>query len=181
VSELLQKNNIDLSRLRSIKNDWENRERDSLFIYDKNPTGYSFTLSSRTVVEESETGITRAWFNVFYKSLPVFTSQLGIHFSPSSRNFRVFSNDINFVDINVSQNPSISKSEARAKANSEQPTLKNAEPKLGYWDKNAGSSNNIENYALVWSVSNGGVIVVLDANSGAIIYSFNGVYTSSIQ
>jgi hypothetical protein len=177
VAELLQQNNINLNRLRSIKNDSYQK---TSFFYDEKSTGYSFSLASRTTVEDD--GTTRAWFNVFYKSLPVFTSQLGIHFYPSSKNLSTFSNDINFVDINVSQNPNISKSEARVKANLEQPTLKNAEPKLGYWDKNAGSGNNIENYALVWMVSsNNGVQVVLDANSGAIIYSFDGIYTSSMQ
>lgn len=176
VDELLQKNNIDLSYLRSIKIDSYQK---TSFFYDEKPTGYSFSLASRTTVEDD--GTTRAWFNVFYKSLPVFTSQLGIHFYPSSKNLSTFSNNMNFVNITVSSSPSIFKSEARAIAISEQPTLKNAEPKLGYWDKNAGSGNNIENYALVWSVSNGGVIVVLDANSRAIIYSFDGIYTSSVN
>lgn len=176
VAELLQENNINLSYLRFIKNDSYQK---TSFFYDEKPTGYSFSLTSRTTVEDD--GTTRAWFNVFYKSLPVFASQLAIHFYPSSKNMSTFSLDMNFIDINVSQNPSISKSEARAKAISEQPTLKNTEPKLGYWDKNAGSGNNIENYSLVWSVSNGGPIVVLDANSGAIIYSFDGIYTSTIN
>lgn len=176
INELLQKNNIDLSRLRSIKND---NFRDTSFFYDEKPTGYSFSLGSRSIVEND--GTTRAWFNVFYKSLPVFTSQLAIHFYPSSKNMSTFSLDMNFVDITVPSNPSISKSEASAKAISEQSVLKNIEPKLGYWDKNAGSGSNIEDYALVWLVSNNGAVVVLDANIGAIIYSFNGVYTSSIQ
>jgi len=176
ISELLQQNNIDLSRLRSIKNDSYQK---TSFFYDEKPTGYSFSLASRTTIEDD--GTTRAWFNVFYKSLPVFTSQLGIHFYPSSKNLSTFSNDMNFVDIIISSDPNISKSQASVKAASKQPILKNIEPKLGYWDKNTASGNNPKDYALVWLVSNNGAEVVLDANSGVIIYSFDGVYTSSVQ
>ena len=60
----------------------------------------------------------------------------------------IFFNDINFVDINVFQNSNISKSEVRAKVNLEQPTLKNTEPRLGYWQKTGASGSKIDDYIL---------------------------------
>lgn len=167
VLSLLNKYNINLSKLRKIEAAVDG-SYDSIFTYDEKETGYTFSLQKN---QTDELGITNIAFDVFYNSLPVFTQSLSLHFSKD----RVTANRIYLTGITISPIPKISKTEASKIIESEQTSLKGVDSQLGYYDKNAGKGNVLEDYALVWMTKKN-AMVVLDANTGNVIYSWNGIY-----
>lgn len=167
VLSLLNKNNINLNKLRKLFID-ESNGRKLNFVYDNKETGYTFSIQRN---QKDELGYTHITFNTYYNLIPVFTEQLLLHFGKDT----VTSLNEDLVDITISPTPKISKVDAIKMIESEQPSLKGVNPQIGYYDKNAGTGNNLKNYVLTWKAEKGAQ-VVLNANTGDIIYSFDGIY-----
>lgn len=168
LTSLLNKYNINLATLRSAKNVEASTGIYTEFKYDTKETGYTFKALSHEV---DNLGLTNTRFNISYKGLPVFSESLTLFF----RKDKVTSNSIDLIDIPLSQTPKISKTEAVKLIESAQPSLKGVEPQLGYYDKNTTKSTSTIDYALVWKAGSSAQ-VILDANTGEILYSFSGVY-----
>lgn len=170
ISDLLAENNIKLDFLETIT---VNPDMSIDFTYSDSPTGYTFVPTKRTEIKNIESHL---WFDTYYRELLVFTTTVGIHISPD----RVFSLPETFPQIPLSQTPNIGLKQASSITKSEQPSLKNSTPVLGYYDKNAGTGNKEKDYTLAWQTKGQGMVII-DAYSGEILYSWNGVYDGTSE
>jgi hypothetical protein len=165
IDNLLTENNIRLSYLLSSEGGSA-----SDLVYQSSPTGYEFVLNERSKIEENvgfdSTTIVRAWYDVYYNNLPVFNKSFNLSFMERDNSAR--SNRIRLDPITISSEPTITKSEARRIALDEQPGVSGSSGVLGYY-----AADNSYEYSLVW-VFDSGPVVRLDANTGEVLYSWNG-------
>ena len=173
IDELLVEHNIRLPYLLSA----EGGELNS-FSYQSTPTGYDFVLTDRSTIEENvgfdSTTMVRAYYDIYYNDLRIFTKAFMLTFS--ERDGGVRAHRLELTPILLSSTPSISKAQAKILAVKERPAVATAKGVLGYYDKNLGGSNSDSDYILAWLFDAGGPIVRLDANTGEVLYSWSGIF-----
>jgi len=168
VAKLLAKNNINLPTLQSNNNGGYDQLLGTSsvrgLVYASAPTGYTYKVT----IYDPQTWLVLA---ACYKGRLVLTRDIRMSFTSDGMFRSAF--DFDWVSIDVSPYEDISLMEAKTIAYREQPRLKNTEPVLGYYDLNAGKGNMKQDYILAWQFREGAV-VILDAHTGRIIYSFDG-------
>lgn len=167
VKQLLEKNSIDLSRLKAI-----NPEGNPLLEYSSEPTGFSYSLVSHEMetggVENGQRLILRACYN----DRQVLTRSIRMSFTMSGVLRGAY--DFDFSPIDVNPLPSLSEGAARTAAYRSQPSLEGVKPALGYYDLNAGTGNAKPNYILAWQFERGARVVV-NAHTAEIVRSSDGI------
>jgi hypothetical protein len=172
VQAILDKNNIDLSRLNKI-GDYESGSKLS---YAELSTGYTYE-----VVKNDLSIIHKGWahprsrmiaFKVCYNNIVVITRDLRLSFLDDDVYQSAF--DFDFSPIEIDPTPTISLDKAKEIAYRSQSALKGVNPILGYYDLNTGKGNMPKNYILAWGFDNGATVIV-NAKTGEIVSSFSGV------
>ena len=168
VAKLLAKNNIDLATLKSMNTGAYDQFLGVTSVkgltYASLPTGYTYKVTTYDP---------RGWLVLAacYKGRLVLTRDIRMSFTSDGTFRSAFDFDWIPIDISPYENTSLAK--AKVIAYREQPGLEDLEPRLGYYDLNAGKGNMKQEYVLAWEFRKGAV-VILDAHTGKIIYSFNG-------
>ena len=166
VQKILKENNIDLNRLNRVTSESAN-----MLGYASRPTGYTYKVNNHVTERVFDGVLDRIVLGVCYHDRIILTRDLRLNFI-NNKVSSVF--DFNFVPINVSPIPKVNISEAKKIAYREQSSVSGTEPKLGYYDINAGKGQSVPEYILAWDFGKG-ARVVIDAHSSKVVYSFNGI------